>query len=181
MCGLLLLVAGGCSSTTPRPKQLVFAAPNSKPLSRDSRISARPVPPSSVVSPLSALSRPRGLLRPDRIIPPKRGTVVQTGLASWYGPRFHGRLTANGERYNQYALTAAHKTLPFGSRVRVTNLKTGQVIEVRINDRGPFIRGRVIDLSYAAARRVGVYKPGTAQVQIEVLAADAISAQSGYR
>lgn len=102
-------------------------------------------------------------------MPPERGSVVQTGLASWYGSRFHGRLTASGERYNQYAMTAAHKTLPFGSRVRVTNLNTGQAIEVRINDRGPYIRGRIIDLSYAAARRISVRKPGTAPVQIEVL------------
>lgn len=166
----MVLVAGGCSSTTPRAKQLALAGSTLNPISRDRHMSAKPVSPSGLaVSPFSALSRPRGLLRPDRIMPPERGTVVQTGLASWYGSRFHGRLTASGERYNQYAMTAAHKTLPFGSRVRVTNLNTGQAIEVRINDRGPYVRGRIIDLSYAAARRISVRKPGTAPVQIEVL------------
>jgi rare lipoprotein A len=100
---------------------------------------------------------------------PQSPQATQTGLASWYGPRFHGRRTANGEVYNQHALTAAHKTLPLGSRAIVTNLNTGQSIEVRINDRGPFIRGRVIDLSRAAARLVGVLGPGVAPVQVEVV------------
>jgi len=96
--------------------------------------------------------------------------TTQVGLASWYGPRFHGRLTANGEVYNQYELTAAHRTLPLGSRAMVTNLTTLQSIEVRINDRGPYVDGRVIDLSYAAARSIGVYEPGIASVRVEVLA-----------
>lgn len=103
------------------------------------------------------------------VIIPQSSEVSQTGLASWYGPRFHGKRTANGEVYNQHALTAAHKTLPLGSRAIVTNLNTGQSIEVRINDRGPFIQGRVIDLSHAAARRVGVLGPGVAPVKVEVV------------
>jgi rare lipoprotein A len=78
------------------------------------------------------------------------------GLASWYGPGFHGRRTASGETFNTGALTAAHKSLPFGARVRVVNAKTGRSVVVRINDRGPFIRGRVIDLSKAAARAIGM-------------------------
>jgi rare lipoprotein A len=98
---------------------------------------------------------------------------VQTGIASWYGPGFHGKRTSNGEVYNQYDMTAAHPTLPLGSRVMVTNVKTNQSIEVRINDRGPFVGGRVIDLSYAAARTIGLYEPGTAAVRIEVLSAAA--------
>jgi rare lipoprotein A len=93
--------------------------------------------------------------------------AIKRGIASWYGPGFHGRRTANGERYNQHGLTAAHKTLPFGTRVRVTNLHNGQSVVVRINDRGPFIRGRVIDLSAGAARTIGV--SGVAPVQLEVL------------
>jgi rare lipoprotein A len=103
------------------------------------------------------------------VLIPQSPTMSQTGLASWYGPRFHGRRTANGEVYNQHALTAAHKTLPLGSRAVVTNLNTGQSIEVRINDRGPFIKGRVIDLSQAAARLVGVIGPGVAPVKVEVV------------
>lgn len=94
-------------------------------------------------------------------------------MASWYGPGFHGERTSNGEVYNQYELTAAHPTLPLGSRVMVTNLNTNQSIEVRVNDRGPFVGGRVIDLSYAAARSIGVYGPGIAPVRIEVLSAAA--------
>ena len=81
---------------------------------------------------------------------------IQSGGASWYGPGFHGRKTANGERFNAHALTAAHRSLPFGSRVRVTNARTGRSVVVRINDRGPFAGGRVIDLSKAAAQAVGI-------------------------
>ena len=94
---------------------------------------------------------------------------IRGGIASWYGPGFHGRRTANGERYNQHGLTAAHKSLPFGTRVLVTNLVTGRSVMVRINDRGPFVRGRVIDLSAGAARAIGVYGSGTAPVALEVI------------
>lgn len=95
--------------------------------------------------------------------------VSQTGVASWYGPGFHGRRTASGEIYNQYDLTAAHQTLPLGSRVIVTNLENGRSVEVSINDRGPFVKGRIIDLSYAAARTLGMVRPGTIPVRIEVI------------
>src|SRR5918911_592006 len=81
---------------------------------------------------------------------------IQTGAASWYGPGFHGKLTASGERFNTNQLTAAHKTLPFGTQVRVTNERTGKSVVVRINDRGPYAHGRVIDLSKAAAEAVGI-------------------------
>jgi rare lipoprotein A len=90
----------------------------------------------------------------------------QTGRASWYGKLFHGRRTANGERFNMNALTAAHRTLPLGSYVRVTNPATNDSVVVRINDRGPYARGRVIDLSYAAARILHLQHVGTARVQI---------------
>jgi rare lipoprotein A len=97
------------------------------------------------------------------------GRRVRGGVASWYGPGFHGRRTANGERYNQNDYTAAHKTLPFGTMLRVTNLRNGQSVMVRINDRGPYVGRRVIDLSAGAARAIGVYGSGTAVVQLEVL------------
>jgi rare lipoprotein A len=80
----------------------------------------------------------------------------QKGAASWYGPGFHGRKTASGERFNTHAMTAAHKTLAFGTRVRVTNEKTGRAVVVRINDRGPYAHGRIIDLSQASARAIGI-------------------------
>ncbi len=98
-----------------------------------------------------------------------RSGNVQKGLASWYGSDFHGKLTSNREIYNMHALTAAHKTLPFGVYVRVTNLNNGKSIVVRINDRGPFIKGRIIDLSYAAAKKLGLDISGVAPVKIKVL------------
>ncbi len=98
-----------------------------------------------------------------------RSGNVQKGIASWYGSDFHGKLTSTGEIYNMHALTAAHKTLPFGAYVRVTNLNNGKSIVVRINDRGPFIKGRIIDLSYAAAKKVGMDITGVAPVKIKVL------------
>lgn len=91
------------------------------------------------------------------------------GIASWYGPGFHGNRSASGERFDQHALTAAHRTLPFGTQVRVTNLNNGLSVVVRINDRGPFSRGRVIDLSAAAARAIGMMGSGVAPVNVEVL------------
>ncbi|WP_293116750.1 septal ring lytic transglycosylase RlpA family protein [Moorena sp. SIO4G3] len=91
------------------------------------------------------------------------------GVASWYGSAFHGRRTASGERFNQYALTAAHRTLQFGTRVKVTNLRNGRSVIVRINDRGPNVRGRIIDLSRGAARIIGLVRSGTGPVHIEIL------------
>ncbi len=93
----------------------------------------------------------------------------QSGRASWYGRLFHGRKTANGERFNMNALTAAHRTLPLGSYVRVTDKATARSVVVRINDRGPYVHGRVIDLSYAAARVLHLAHSGTADVKIEGL------------
>jgi peptidoglycan lytic transglycosylase len=94
---------------------------------------------------------------------------VQTGIASWYGPGFHGEATSSGEVYDQRQLTAAHRTLPLGTRVEVTNLDNGRTIEVRVNDRGPFVGDRIIDLSYAAAQALEMIGPGTAPVQIQIL------------
>jgi rare lipoprotein A len=95
--------------------------------------------------------------------------ATEIGRASWYGPPYHNRRGSNGEVYNMHAMTAAHRTLPLGSIVRVTNLKTGNTALVRITDRGPFIPGRVLDLSLAAARKVDVYLPGIAEVKVEVM------------
>ncbi|MFQ6117975.1 MAG: septal ring lytic transglycosylase RlpA family protein [Candidatus Bipolaricaulia bacterium] len=93
----------------------------------------------------------------------------QVGIASWYGPGFHGNRTANGEIYDMYALTAAHKTLPFGTIVKVVDLDTGRSVVVRINDRGPFIKGRIIDLSYAAAQELGMVQKGLAKVGLKIV------------
>jgi rare lipoprotein A len=95
--------------------------------------------------------------------------LSQTGIASWYGPGFHGKETASGAIYNQHDLTAAHQTLPLGTRVRVTHLENGRSTEVRINDRGPFAKDRIIDLSYTAAQAINMIGPGTALVRVDVL------------
>jgi rare lipoprotein A len=95
----------------------------------------------------------------------------ETGIASWYGAPYHNRRGSNGEVYNMHAMTAAHLTLPLGSIVRITNLKTGHSALVRITDRGPFVVGRIVDLSLAAAKALDVYLPGTAKVRLEVLQA----------
>lgn len=96
-----------------------------------------------------------------------RHEVVQSGEASWYAEKFQGRQTANGERFDPGALTAAHRTLPLGSYVRVRSLATGKSVVVRINDRGPYVKGRIIDLSYAAAKTLGLTDARSMQVQIE--------------
>jgi len=98
---------------------------------------------------------------------------IKKGMASWYGTKFHGKKTANGEIYNMYAMTAAHKTLPIPSYVQVTNLKNNRQVIVRINDRGPFHQNRLIDLSYAAATKLGIDKTGTGWVEVKALEADA--------
>ncbi|HUP42848.1 MAG TPA: septal ring lytic transglycosylase RlpA family protein, partial [Thermoanaerobaculia bacterium] len=89
--------------------------------------------------------------------------VIESGRASWYGPKFHGRRTANGERYDMHHLTAAHPTLPFGTLLEVRNLDNGRVCLVRVNDRGPFAKGRILDVSFAAAKELGMVGPGTAR------------------
>lgn len=107
-------------------------------------------------------------------------TYRQTGIASWYGIEEHGKLTASGERYNMYAMTAAHKQLPLGSRVLVRCLKTGKEIVVRINDRGPHVPGRIIDLSYSAAKKLGIVDKGLTKVTIRLLNGGQIKPDDGH-
>jgi rare lipoprotein A len=104
-----------------------------------------------------------------RVTPPPEGRLSQVGIASWYGPGFHGKTTTSGAIYNQYELTAAHQTLPLGTRVMVTNLETGSATEVTINDRGPFAKNRIIDLSYSAAEAIHMIGPGTALVRVDII------------
>ena len=114
----------------------------------------------------STLHAPLVVALPKQPVLPLR---VWKGTASWYGSRFHGRRTANGETYDMYAYTAAHPTLPFGSLVRLVNPRTGRSQLVRINDRGPFVDDREIDVSYGVARRLGITEKGLARVRIELL------------
>lgn len=101
-----------------------------------------------------------------------KGEVIEEGVASWYGPKFHGKLTANGEKYDMYGLTAAHRTLPFNTLLRVENLKNGESVVVRVNDRGPFAKNRIIDLSKKAAQEIDMIGNGTAPVKLILLEGD---------
>ena len=105
---------------------------------------------------------------------------VERGIASWYGPGFHGNQTANGERYDMHKLTAAHRTLPLGSIAVVRSTTTGKEVTVRINDRGPFAKGRVLDLSYAGARTLGIVGEGTGQVELRVIGFQGRTADMGF-
>lgn len=121
---------------------------------------------SAVVPPLPSLAPPRTKESSSR----REGQrIEQVGTASWYGPGFHGRKTASGETFNQNALTAAHRSLPLGTTAIVTNLETGKSVRVKINDRGPYARGRKIDLSHAAAQRLEMKKKGVAKVKITAI------------
>ena len=117
---------------------------------------------------IAALSGCGGKQRPMKAVPRPIGWT-ETGIASWYGPPYHGRRAASGEVYDMEKLTAAHKTLPFNTWVRVENQSTGKQAEVRITDRGPFVRGRIIDLSRAGARDIGMLNSGVAKVKITVI------------
>ena len=99
---------------------------------------------------------------------PRKGRS-QVGMASWYGKKFHGRPTSSGEIFDMYKLTAAHKELPLGTRVRVTNLKNRKSVIVKVNDRGPFVKGRIIDLSYGAAKKIGMVEDGVTRVRVEIV------------
>jgi rare lipoprotein A len=120
-----------------------------------------------MILPLQSGCSKRTQVRPPLATPADVG--VQVGMASWYGQPYHGRRAASGEIYDMEKLTAAHRTLPFGTRVRVENLENGRNIELRINDRGPFVEDRIIDVSRAGARALGMLGTGTARVQVEVI------------
>lgn len=113
--------------------------------------------------------------RTYHVLPTAKG-YRERGYASWYGNKFHGRRTSTREPYDMYAMTAAHKTLPLPTYARVTNLENGRSVVVRINDRGPFVDGRIIDLSYAAAARIGILGPGTGRVEVEAIVPDGMHA-----
>ena len=182
---ITILFIGGCASTPPKPPATKPAEP-AEP--------AAPAAPPAVIKDSAPVAPPPGLATlPDPIVrnDPKsdRGNnpyVVfgkhyqvmdsakgyeEVGGASWYGTKFHGRTTSSGETYDMYELTAAHRSLPIPTYVRVTNLGNGRTSIVRVNDRGPFHAGRIIDLSYAAAVKLGFERTGTARVRVESLVA----------
>lgn len=110
-----------------------------------------------------------GCARTVAVAPPGPAGTEETGYASWYGHPYHGRRTASGEVYDMNDMTAAHRTLPLGTRLMVTNLDTGRAVEVRVNDRGPFVDGRILDLSYGAARVIGADRAGVVPVRLRVM------------
>jgi rare lipoprotein A len=133
-----------------------------------STATGEPMPPAAKTGPGGA-SPPSGPPPASERQPAIPGGYVEEGVASWYGVPFNGRRTSNGEIYDMHTFTAAHRTLPFNCMVRVTNLDNGKQTEVRINDRGPFVANRVIDLSLAAAQAIEMWGPGTAHVRLEIL------------
>lgn len=138
------------------------------------------LPSSSKSKPTSTPSKKRGTYKPYTVFGQTYHPLEsadgysETGMASWYGPNFHGKKTANGETYNMYQMTAAHRILPMHTKVMVKNLNNGRSVEVRVNDRGPFVNNRIIDLSYAAADKLGVVGPGTAKVHVQTIAGQTI-------
>jgi rare lipoprotein A len=148
---LALVAAAGCGHRTTVARQPV---PAPQPA---------PFPPSGVPS------QPSGPPPSTERQPAVAGVYSEEGVASWYGNPFDGRRTSNGEIYDMHQFTAAHRTLPFGAVLRVTNLSNGMQTQVRINDRGPFVANRVIDLSLSAAQAIGMVGPGTAHVRIEMI------------
>jgi rare lipoprotein A len=175
MTAALLATALGCGTISDAPHRSI---PTSAGLPTQSLSDNPPVDEpqtdiSSLKSPSSAII-PRSPETQEASPPPTRptptpSTIIETGLASWYGAKHQGKRTASGEIFDQNKFTAAHRTLPWGSILMVTNLDNGKSVEVRINDRGPFTKGRVIDLSRAAARALGMVKSGVSPVRIELL------------
>jgi rare lipoprotein A len=160
---VLLLLLAGCSTAPIRP-------PPTPTLPPPGDIAAIPEPVPKV-EPRSKKGNPPfyTVLGKRYFVMEKAEGYFERGVASWYGPGFHAAATSNGERYDMYAMTAAHKTLPLPAYVQVTNLRNGRSVVVRVNDRGPFKDGRIIDLSYTAASKLGMLKDGTTFVEVRAL------------
>jgi rare lipoprotein A len=164
---IALALLAGCTSTPYRPPP----PPSLPPPGDIATIPERIPEPIPRAEPRSARGNP-----PFYVVQGRRYFVLSTaegylerGVASWYGPGFHAATTSNGERYDMYAMTAAHKTLPLPAYVQVTNLRNGRSVVVRVNDRGPFKDGRIIDVSYTAASKLGMLKDGTTFVEVRAL------------
>jgi rare lipoprotein A len=173
VAGLCFVVVTGCASSGQRgepPPPAVGAKPVAPDEPRNAVVKPRP-PVVDAKRPQQAQSRPSAPAARKQAGPGGNKGVRRKpdGLASYYADRYHGRLTSNGERFDIRKMTAAHRTLPFGTRVRVTNQANGRSVTVRVNDRGPFVTGRVIDLSPAAARQLDMLKTGLVPVRLEIL------------
>jgi rare lipoprotein A len=171
---LVVLLAGllaGCSRhkqarvEVPAPPAVEPQPPVASVPEKSPGTTKAPVSPTTKTPAAESDSEETTLSVPADAVP----ILTETGLASWYGAPYHNRRSSNGELYNMHAMTAAHRTLPLGSIVRVTNVKTGQSALVKITDRGPFVDGRILDVSYAAAKRLDIWQPGVARVKLEVM------------
>ncbi len=161
ICGALCVIA--LVSCVPHP---IYHSGDGKQRSTGSRSTFRTKKPPKtppIITPPASTAHP--------VDPAKISTkeAYQIGIASYYGKKFHGRKTANGEIFNMYKLTAAHRVLPLGTFIRVTHLENGRWVEVKVNDRGPFIEGRILDLSFAAALELEMVRAGKAKVMIEIV------------
>jgi rare lipoprotein A len=154
---LSMVALAGCAHRTYTTQPPVLTVPEQP--------STAPTPASSAEIPSLASGPPPAVERQPAV----PGAYVEEGVASWYGVPFDGRRTSNGEIYDMHQFTAAHRTLPFGAIVRVTNIRNGKQIEVRINDRGPFVANRVIDLSLSATQAIDMVGPGTSPVRLEII------------
>jgi peptidoglycan lytic transglycosylase len=163
--GLAILLLSSCGGK----KQAQVQVPPPPPITAETPTPGATTSPTQSL-PQSPKSPEEESGEPALSVPPgTQPILIETGLASWYGTPYNRRRGSNGEIYDMNAMTAAHRTLPLGSIVRVTNIKTGHSALVRITDRGPFVRGRMLDLSLAAAKKVDVWRPGVAMVRMEVL------------
>ena len=153
---VMVLLVAGCAHRKP----VAYTPPPAPAPVEPESAPARPAAPGSEVAP--------SLSADEEFVDTHQPIFSQTGVASWYGPPYHNRVGANGEIYNENQLSAAHRTLPMGSLIRVVNLKTGQSAVMRITDRGPFVPGRILDLSVAAAKAVGLWRAGIGEVRIDV-------------
>ncbi|MFZ0734102.1 MAG: septal ring lytic transglycosylase RlpA family protein [Candidatus Sulfotelmatobacter sp.] len=163
---LTILFLSGCG----HPKTARVSVPPPPPPESQPEAAPAANVPGAKETPARPKEPPEDADLAEPTIPPgAKPLATELGLASWYGPPYHNRRGSNGEIYNMHAMTAAHRTYPLGSVVRVTNVKTGSTALVRITDRGPFIPGRVIDLSLAAAKKLDVWGPGVAKVKIELM------------
>jgi len=165
---LLLALSPGCGRKT-------IATPAPRSVARTAPAPAETAPPAA----------PKGTFKPYAVdgktyypLAAVEGGWEEEGLASWYGPGFHGQKTSCGETYDMNSLTAAHKVLPMQTRIRVQNLENGQAVDLRVNDRGPFVAGRIVDLSLAGAKSLGVVGPGTARVRLTVLGGAGMSPEA---
>jgi rare lipoprotein A len=159
------------SGPTPNPPSASQPPAAASPTRESAQSTPAPAPTQPgeamvLIAPLDAAEPAPLVAATDDRTAARSGTPLARGKASWYGPRFHGRRTANGERYDMHALTAAHKTLPFGTRLRVRSVHTGKEVVVRINDRGPYKHQRIIDLSRAAMVALGTLERGVTEVEL---------------